>query len=82
MLSFLIMREGKRSSTKALTLACWLSTTIWYSILLIKEQLTAEYIGIYLGAFVFNQAFSTGANYYAKTRLESRPSAKVDNPDA
>ena len=84
MFEHLISRDGEKSSTKTLTLLCWLFTTAWYCVILYKGNMSAEYIGVYLGAFVLNQAVSTSASYYAKTKGYTPTSSRctqVDDPD-
>lgn len=83
MFEHLITRDGKRSSTKSLTLACWVIATIWGCIELYHGKLSDEFVGLYLGAFVLNQMASTATSAY-KSRVTTsydRPRQVVDDPD-
>lgn len=80
MFEHLITRNGKKSSTKTLTLACWVVGTIVILVLLYRDKLTSDIFTTYLAVFVLNQMASTATNAYQQTRL-NQPTDSIRRRD-
>lgn len=76
----LIMRGGKLSHSKLLVICAFAIASFTIVTYTLSGALTADLLGVYLGAFVANAIGSSATTAY-RDRPADRPHQIVDNPD-